>query len=84
MPADDATIGIAEFVNVLKQTEIRGGAAVGQADVRLRQTGFENTGVIARCAFSRREGEVLCFTESTRHSALSFPSRPLLNPRTTC
>ena len=34
-------------------------------------------------AFSRREGEVLCFTESTRHSARSFPSRPLLNPWTT-
>jgi hypothetical protein len=35
MLSDGATNGNAEIVNVLKtQTEIRGGAAVGQADVR--------------------------------------------------
>src|SRR6195952_3338206 len=60
---------------------LRGGGSAGH-NVRWRQTDFENTcDLIARRAFSRREGEVVCFTESSRHSTCSFRARPFQNPR---
>src|SRR5437867_2489346 len=83
MLAGDATIGKGEIGKGLKTpTEIWGRGGGGTRGFWLEENGFENPWVIAPRAVPAGEGGVLLFYESTGNSALSFPSRPLLNPWT--
>jgi len=62
--------------------KLRGGGSAGHS-CPVAATDFENTcDLVTRRAFSRREGEELCFTESSRHSTGAFRTRPFQNPRT--